>query len=140
MDQLRIIFFEERPRWEAEMGRRLLDLEVEMRGVRNFSEVQMKPDVFSGGVLVFGMQPMSGEWLLFLGEILERKSALGVIVIRPPGEFDLEWMLREMGVDAVLADQYSSSVEIERYCREFMKKVGAESSPRIAGVASKIVR
>jgi len=116
-----IIILESSPYWEAELRRRIDDLDDRLIICRNLSEVRPAMKSAHDNIFLCPLSPLTGELLLLLSEVQERRMSSGIIVVRKNVDAELDWNLREIGVTAVLPDRYESANEIERYCRILAK-------------------
>lgn len=116
-----IIILETSPYWEAELRRRIEDLDDRLIICRNLSEVRPAMKSAPDNIFICSLSPLTGELLLLLSEAQERRLSSGIIVVRKNVDAELDWNLREIGVAAVLPDRYESATEIERYCRILAK-------------------
>lgn len=119
----KIILLEQTPYWEAELRRRFPGIGEELIACRNLQEVQKGFKNHPGSILISGGVELTGELVLLAGELLERGVAAGIVVIRRSHDQEVEWVLREMGVRAVLENTYQSAAEIERIC-QLLRKTG----------------
>ena len=94
-----VAVFEQRPWWAPELQRQFGDAPVTVRGCRSAA------DALHADVAVLQFDPAPADVLPALGRIAASGVDRGVIIVASPEWLDLEWTLRELGVDAIVDEQ-----------------------------------
>ena len=111
-----IVVFESRPRWEPELQRQFQGESVRVRGCRTWKEVSafVAPPVVD--VVVIELPENLADFLQWLSRLVSQHQVPFIVVIGSPKLADVEWVLRDAGVQDVLLGDMTGE-RLARICR-----------------------
>ena len=118
-----ILIFEKRPRWGAELKRELAEYRIHVRTHTSANEIPPALVRFPSSVVVLDLAADPAACLGLLGRARERNLLARFIAIAPPSLVDLEWPLREFGVEC-LAPETIRGEELAKLC---LRRMGGET-------------
>lgn len=112
-----VIVLENRPRWVPELRRRLVEPPIPVRACRSLNDAReaARRSVLPC-VLLLDVSVAPEDCLTWMGQRTREERRDAIVAIVPQGAADLEWMMRDLGVGAVLSET-STADEVARVCR-----------------------
>jgi hypothetical protein len=117
-----ILLFEKRPRWSSELKQELAEYCIHVRTHTSASEIPPALVRFPSSVVVLDLAADPAACMGVLGRVRELNLLAKFIAIVPPALADLEWPLREFGVEC-LAPETIRGEELAVLC---LRKLGIE--------------
>ncbi|MCC7423841.1 MAG: hypothetical protein IT428_26550 [Planctomycetaceae bacterium] len=112
-----VIVLEGRPRWVPELRRRLVEPPIPVRACRSLSDAREAARRSAlPCVMLLDLSVTPEACLAWMGERTRDDRRDAIVTIAPPGVVDLEWMMRDLGIGAVLSDT-STADEVARVCQ-----------------------
>ncbi len=115
-----IAVFEARARWEPELQRQFRDESVRVRGCRRWNEVSAFAFPPTADALVIELPEDLAECLQWLSKLVAPPRVPPVIVLCPAEVAELEWTLRDVGVQEVLVGDLTGDA-LARTCRRLCR-------------------
>ena len=116
-----IAVFEARPRWEPELQRQFRDESVRVRGCRTWNEVSAFAFPPTADALVVDLPEDLADCLQWLSKLVAPPRVPPVIVLCPVEVSELEWTLRDVGVQEVLVGDLTGEA-LARTCRRLWRE------------------
>jgi hypothetical protein len=110
-----VAVFEERPWWAPELQRQFRDEPIAVRGCRSAA------DALRADVAVLQLSAAPADVLHSLGRLTAAGIDRGLVVMATSDLADLEWGVRELGVDAFVTEQIAGE-DLARLCRRQLEK------------------
>ena len=125
-----IVVFEARPRWEPELQRQFTDEPVRVRGCRTWADLsaiafappttesanRVAVRTVAADAIVIEVPEDAAACLQWAGNLAARTHLPPVIVLCQPETAELEWPLRDAGVEEVFVGELSGE-QLARCCR-----------------------
>ena len=122
-----VLIFEKRPRWEAELKRRLMPEGIRVRACRTVAAISLALAEMPDSVIVLELEAGPAICLQLLGKMMEAHWQAQPVVIGAPTTAELEWPARELGaVDFVFNTVRAD--ELARLCRRLVAHVTTASA------------
>ncbi len=115
-----IAVFESRPRWEPELQRQFRDESVRVRGCRTWNEVSAFAFPPTADALVIELPDDLADCLQWLSKLVAPPRVPPVIVLCSVEIAELEWTLRDVGVQEVLVGDLTGEA-LARTCRRLWR-------------------
>lgn len=111
-----VVVFESRPRWEPELQRQFRNESVRVRGCRTWNEVSAFAFPPTADVLVVELPEDLADCLQWLSKLVAPPRVPRVVVLCSAEVAELEWTLRDVGVQEVLVGELTGE-HLARTCR-----------------------
>ncbi|MBI5759138.1 MAG: hypothetical protein HZA46_11535 [Planctomycetales bacterium] len=121
-----ILIFEKRQRWGTELKRELTDHRIHVRTHTSAGELPAALLKFPSSVVVLDLASDPAACLGVLGRVRELNLHARFLAIVPRSLADLEWPLREFGVEALTPDTIRGE-ELTKLC---LRRLGDETRRR----------
>lgn len=115
-----IAVFEAWARWEPELQRQFREESVRVRGCRTWNEVSAFAFPPTADALVIELPEDLAECLQWLSKLVAPPRVPPVIVLCPAEVAELEWTLRDVGVQEVLVGDLTGDA-LARTCRRLCR-------------------
>ena len=110
-----ILIFEKRPRWSLELKREFARYHIHVRIHTSARELPLSLLRFPSSIVVLDLAADPVACLGLLGRVWELSLRAKIIAIVPTALLDLEWPLREFGVECLAPDTIRGN-ELAKLC------------------------
>jgi hypothetical protein len=118
--QQAVVVCEREPYWTPELQRQFLGSDVAVRGCRKWGELAPLSRPYARAVEVVDLDASPAEILAGLARRSAEPVPCPLVVLARPRFAELEWVLREAGVQAFYADLVPGD-ELARCCRRWLE-------------------